>query len=535
MILLSGFLDVAFRALVFVGLALGIGGIVFRYFVLKPSHAEEQSSRRTATLIAVGALIVAASQLLALLTSVATLASGARGWCIAAFASTTFARAGIVHAALALCLGLVALRLRRGPTSEADWTAAAVLGAMVLVAGAWLTHGASRLELAGALMTVTVVHQLAAAIWVGGTMHLVAQWRLLRGSPGGKQAWPRILARFSPMALGAVGVLVAAGLALSLIYVGDLDGLLGTAYGTMLLTKIALMGAMLLLGGVNNLTIRHWRQFRDPAELRRRLPVFVEVEAGIGVIILMAAAALTGQPPAVDIPTQQATPAEVLHVFAPKWPQFTPPPHAEMLATASSSLDPFALPSTVSKVQSDFNHNVSGALVILVGLGAFLSRATRWRWTRNWPLLFLPLAAFLLIIGEPNGWPLGPEPFWSTLLAPEVLTHRLATLIVAVLGLIVWRVEVGGLAATRWRYVFPLLSWVGGALLLTHSHSVLAVKWAFLIEVSHNAIGIFAVFAGAGAWLEMHLPGRREGRIAGVLWPVFLTLVGVVLLFYRET
>jgi len=70
-------------------------------------------------------------------------------------------------------------------------------------------------------------------------------------------------------------------------------------------------------------------------------------------------------------------------------------------------------------------------------------------------------------------------------------------------------------------------------LLLTHSHTVFALKWAFLIEVSHNAIGVLAVMMGAWGWLEQRLDGR-ERRIAGLAWPVCFTLVGVVLLFYRE-
>jgi putative copper resistance protein D len=82
--------------------------------------------------------------------------------------------------------------------------------------------------------------------------------------------------------------------------------------------------------------------------------------------------------------------------------------------------------------------------------------------------------------------------------------------------------------------VFPLLCGIGGALLLTHTHSIFAIKRTFLIEASHNAIGIFAVLLGASGWLELRLPGR-EGRVAGLIWPIFLTLVGVVLLFYQET
>jgi putative copper resistance protein D len=209
------------------------------------------------------------------------------------------------------------------------------------------------------------------------------------------------------------------------------------------------------------------------------------------------------------------------------------PPFQEMLATAKRTVDPYSLPGALEKVQSDFNHNTSGAFVLLAATGAFMFRAAGARPARHWPLVFVALGLFVLLIAEPTVWPLGPEPFWASLVAPEVLVHRVAALLVVALGLFEWRVRAGGLSSTRWRYAFPLLCFAGGALMLTHSHTVFATKWAFLIEVSHNALGILAVLAGATRWMELRLPGR-EGRLAGAVWPVCLALVGAVLLFYRE-
>jgi putative copper resistance protein D len=96
-----------------------------------------------------------------------------------------------------------------------------------------------------------------------------------------------------------------------------------------------------------------------------------------------------------------------------------------------------------------------------------------------------------------------------------------------------WRVRVGGLDRTRWRFAFPLLCLVGGALLLMHSTSALEVKQAFLINISHNAIGFLAVEIGVGRWLELRLP-KPVNRIPGLLGPACIVLVGFVLLFYSE-
>jgi putative copper resistance protein D len=383
-------------------------------------------------------------------------------------------------------------------------------------------------------MAATVLHQLPSVLWVGGTIHLVAQWRPLRDGALRETLWPRLLARFSPLAVLCVAGLLAAGLYLSWHYFDSPRGLVGTAYGTMLLTKIALMLAALIVGGLNFLAIRDWRGNSQLTALHRRVPVLIEGEAAIGVSILMAAAALTGQPPAVDLTNEQATPAEVVQTFAPKRPQLTAPPLKDVVAGSNSVTDAYNLPQPLEKLQSNFNHNVSGACVLLAGLGA-LAFAAGFRPARHWPLAFLPLGGFVLLYAEPTIWPLGPEPFFATLAVPQVIVHRAAAIVVIAAGVFEWRVRTGPLARTRWRYAFPILCLLGGALLLTHSHSVFVTKWAFLVEVSHNALGVCAVLAGVTRWLELRLPGGPDRRLAALTWPLCLTAIGLVLLFYRET
>ena len=537
MILLSGLLDVVFRALVFIGLALSVGGIIFNYVILKPVEPRNPVSlsaiQRNTLLIVIGAFVIALSQIGAILTDLSSLADQTGSWPVSEFLSTSFAHAGILHTAFALCLGIAAIVLLKRPRSQVWWGLTVSFGALVIIGGAWLTHGASRLHNAGALMSVTVIHQLAAVAWIGGVMHLSAQWQLLRRQQKEDIVWPRMLKHFSPMAVIAVAVLVGSGIYLSWNYIGSMVGLVGTAYGIMLLTKIILMGGGLLLGGINALTIRNWALCGDCGQVLRRVPVFAQAEAGIGATILMAAAALTGQPPSVDVVNQQATPAEVLHVFMPKKPQLTPAPYAKMLAHATSSLDIYSQPTYLEKIQSDFNHNISGIFVILLGIGALLHHTTKMKWTRHWPLLFIPFAGFLLTFAEPTGWPLGHEGFFNTLIAPETLTHRLATVLVLFFGFFQWRLVATDFGRTNWRYALPVIYVLGGAMLLTHTHSIYADKRTYLIEASHNAIGILAIYMGAAGWVEQRLDGR-ERQISSSIWPICLILVGFVLLFYRE-
>src|SRR5215470_8009896 len=101
--------------------------------------------------------------------------------------------------------------------------------------------------------------------------------------------------------------------------------MIGTAYGLMVMTKVALLGGLLVLGGLNNRAVRQLEPAAPLTSLRLRR--FVEVELGIGVTVLFAAASLTSLPPAIDVVADRATPAELAGIFAPRMPSFDSPPH----------------------------------------------------------------------------------------------------------------------------------------------------------------------------------------------------------------
>jgi putative copper resistance protein D len=75
---------------------------------------------------------------------------------------------------------------------------------------------------------------------------------------------------------------------------------------------------------------------------------------------------------------------------------------------------------------------------------------------------------------------------------------------------------------------------VGAAMLLTHEHSPRDVKEALLAEMSHTSIALFGITAGWGRWLELRLPKGRMATITGYFSPLCLTVVGLILLNYRE-
>jgi putative copper resistance protein D len=393
-------------------------------------------------------------------------------------------------------------------------------------------------------MVVTVLHQLGAVAWVGGLIHLVGFALLWRraGGPAAEPAGVRVLARFSAVAIVALVLVLGPGIGLTWSYVGSWGGLIGTGYGVMVLTKVALLACAMLLGGLNFLILRHGGRHggrrgggdRGAAAVAARVPAFIEAEVGLGITLLLAAASLTSLPPSVDVVADRATPAEVAARFRPAMPRITSPPVAELLAAAAPIDDTLARRQPEEYAWSEYNHHAAGFFVFLMGVLALVDRAGWVRWARHWPLLFLGLAAFLFVRNDPRAWPLGPAGFWESMVLPDVLQHRLVVVLVIALAVFEWMVRAGRLTRPGGRLVFPLLCAAGGGLLLTHSHAMFNLKSEFLTEVSHAPMGLFGVIMAWGRWLEVRLP-RADARIPGWIWAGAMTIIGLILLVYRET
>ena len=392
-----------------------------------------------------------------------------------------------------------------------------------MAAAPWTSHAAARLQSRAPLLLLDAAHQVAAMVWVGGLVHLIAA-----ATRRGRRPWPvSLLQRFSNLAVTSVVVLVAAGIGLTLYYVDAVSALVGTAYGLMVMTKVVMLGGLLVLGALNSRAIRRMGGAPDADQVTLRR--FVEVEVGLGLTVLFAAASLTSLPPAVDLTQDRATLTEVAQRFTPRMPALRSPSLSEMPID-----DPDAPRTDADRAWSEFNHHVSGILVLVMGLLAILHASGHARWARHWPLVFLPLAAFMAARSDPGSWPLGPEGFWEGWLVATVLQHRLFTVMVVAFGIFEWMVRTGRMPSRRAALIFPLLCAVGGGLLLTHSHAAENLKEEFLLEVTHTPLGVLAILIGWTRWLELRLPeGRR--RLPNGIWAVGLALIGVLLIIYRES
>jgi copper resistance protein D len=168
-----------------------------------------------------------------------------------------------------------------------------------------------------------------------------------------------------------------------------------------------------------------------------------------------------------------------------------------------------------------------------MGLAALAQRSGRVPWARHWPLLFLLLAGFLFLRADPEVWPMGEIGLVESLKNPEVAQHRLFVALIVAFALFEWRIRVGRAKSRGRMRVFPLLTAIGGTLLLAHSHALANVKEELLIEMTHLPIAVLGIAAGWARWLEVEGPAA-EGRWAGWLWPACFVVIGLLLLGYRE-
>lgn len=142
-----------------------------------------------------------------------------------------------------------------------------------------------------------VAHLLGTGVWAGG---LIALGLLLRlaGRETGADALPYAVVaarRFSRVALIVMLALIASGVAGAITQVESIAGLAGTIHGRLLLAKLAVLVPVLAIAVVNRTRILP--ALATPGAVRR-LALFVAVEAGLALLLLALAAAMTLTTPA---------------------------------------------------------------------------------------------------------------------------------------------------------------------------------------------------------------------------------------------
>jgi copper resistance protein D len=535
---LFSFFSVLLRAGTLVFQSMLIGGTVFVLWVAQgrqctPSESILSVRASSWRLLSVSALGLAVVQLLYVYVNSAVL-----------MATTEIRFTGVIGAdffvsgCIVLAISLLTSAIVRSGGTFAE-RALPALTFVIVSASVMTNHAASRLQGRPWLIALSSTHELAAGSWIGGLPFLVLGLYRARDL---STRW-RVTERFSRVALVSSIAMVISGIAMGVLYIGSWAAALGTAYGVMVTAKAMMMGALLLLGGVNFLLLH--RRSKEPVFPRlRRL---IEAELGIGITIILAAASLTSQPPPVDHGADTVTLAQIDQRFRPKLPRLTYKYVAEAANTTSKGPDPGndtaklkdinGVPISTAVVhgliESESNHHWMGLVVLAMGLFALLARTGRAPWADYWPLLLIGTAVFIFLQADTECWPIGWKGFWACWADAEVFQHRVAALVCLAFGAFEARVHRRRKENDPLSLIFPLMSALGGAVLLTHSHAITNLKENALTELSHVPMGVIAVFAGWARWLELRLP-KNDRRIPSWIWPACFVLIGLALLNYRE-
>jgi copper transport protein len=144
-------------------------------------------------------------------------------------------------------------------------------------------------------------HLSAACLWIGGLVQLgLVVWPLM------PEARRSAFLAFSRLATVCIGVLLLAGVYLSILRLPQLSDLWSTGYGHVLLVKIGLVCLALAWGGVHKL-VAVPAVTRGNERLVGRLQRSLLGESLVGMAVLLAAAVLVdAKPPARPAPTPPA-------------------------------------------------------------------------------------------------------------------------------------------------------------------------------------------------------------------------------------
>lgn len=242
--------------------------------------------RRASIVLAASALIGAIGWLLATMATMAGSLSAAREPAVRDFIlfGSDFGRLWLARLGVAVLLVAAAWRWPR---------LAAGLATLLLLSLAGTGHTqVNAAPLRFLHMANDALHLLAAALWLGGLVPLAT---LVRRSEAPSQLVP-LLHRFSAVGYAAVGLLVVTGVANLLLSAERPLALLETAWGWLLVAKLAAFAAMLGLAASNRFQLLARLERLDPGpaagELQRRLHLHIVAEQSLGALVLALVAIL---------------------------------------------------------------------------------------------------------------------------------------------------------------------------------------------------------------------------------------------------
>jgi copper transport protein len=314
-------LEVALRSLGFLGLAIVTGVGVMANFMWLPAGRDPDARASRAYGLAFSVLLnvgrIAAFAFAASMAGLLALATGLEGTSAAqGLLASPYLESVAIRVALGgglfVLLSRAFARSRTESPEKSVWTiqASLVLGVAAVIASSIGTHAAAAPVFAAVGVAADAAHFGGIGLWFGGLAGIVAVRSFFR-EPEAAPLARIVLGRFSRLAAYAVALVLGGGIVLSLLLVGTWEALVGTAYGWVVLGKIALFAPMVALGAFNRYRLLPETAEADkPAEAVRRIVGNVRFETALGIAVLVLAGLLTTMTPAASVAS--ATP----NVFA---------------------------------------------------------------------------------------------------------------------------------------------------------------------------------------------------------------------------
>ncbi|MET8522075.1 copper resistance protein CopC [Nocardioides sp. NPDC004968] len=282
----------ALQFLQYAALLLVVGLVWFRAVIIGEHRIPDRATARVQR-VEVLAGMVAVVALVALAPASGALQSESGPGAILTF--DAWSPASVGKEWLSALVGIVgiaaALALRERPRLAAA-------AALVAICSPALV-GHSRAVVPAWLVTATdVIHLIAGALWLGGLVGLALTLPLItrRGTVAAE-----IVTRFSTLAAASLAALALSGVLMGWRILGSWDNLLNSTYGTLLMTKIALVVAVAVMAAGNRLLVlprvRQAAGHDDTVEAGSMLRRAVLMEAGVLVVVLGVTGFLVDQPP----------------------------------------------------------------------------------------------------------------------------------------------------------------------------------------------------------------------------------------------
>ena len=285
-----------------------IGAAAFDRFVLRRLRVDpamervvDRAASRAWRLAAVAAALSAATLLARLWLQSVALNGAADAFdreALDALLTGTVWGTGWTLQAVATVAFFIALMVSRAPRGRSvGWIGAAVAALLLAAVPALSGHAAAVEGWTALAFASDWVHVLGAGAWVGtlATLVLAGLPAAASTSDGERTGAFAVMVRaFSPVALTGAALAAGTGIINSLFHLSAFPQLWETAYGRMLLLKLALLAVVAWLGFYN------WRYVlpalhapTSPARLRRS----AGVELAAGVAVILATAILIALPP----------------------------------------------------------------------------------------------------------------------------------------------------------------------------------------------------------------------------------------------